>query len=124
MTNKPNMQFHPCVVSLPGESWEWDESEMTVGDWRKIKQATGLARLAFIRGIVEEDPDAVQGLVWYLRDREKPGYKYEWAAAVKPSELDYHLVSDADPSGSAVSAGTIPPETETTTSSTSTPSAA
>lgn len=118
----PNALMEPCRITLGAESWEFDESKMTTHDYRSIKSAVGLTRLQFVQGIIQEDPDAQQALIWFLRNRISPGLRFEHVV-FSPADLDFELLPDADPSGETVPGATTQPETETSTSSSSTPSA-
>lgn len=117
----PNALMHPCRVLLNGEEWVFDESRMMLSEYRAIKDATGLTRLAFCKGIVDEDPYAQQALVWHLRNKTKPGLPLH-AVEFAPADLAFEPL-DADPSPEAVPDETTPSPTETASSTSSTPSA-
>lgn len=60
-------------VSIGEQSWDWDPDDIEVDEARAIKKATGLSWAPFLAGIFELDPDALRGLVWFLRSKTEPG---------------------------------------------------
>lgn len=79
-------------VSLGEAVWDWDPDDIEVDEARQIKKATGLNWAPFLAGIFELDPDALRGLVWFLRTKTEPGLPID---AVKFRIGDIRIRMDA-----------------------------
>lgn len=83
-------------IKLDGKQWLFDEESWTLDEWFIIKNATGLARIPFLNGVLEEDPFALQGLVWLLRSRDgEPNLRLS-DVNFRPADLDWDAVEEPD----------------------------
>lgn len=108
-------------IKLDDKQWLFDEESWTLAEWFVLKNVTGLSRVPFLNGLLEEDPYALQGLVWFLRTRDgEPRLRLE-EVDFHPSRLDWDEFkeSDAIPPSVGAEAPTTSKSDETTTSTSS-----
>lgn len=117
--------IRPVWIGLDGKRWLFDEASWELGDWFVIKNATGLGRVPFINGVMEEDPGALQALIWFLRRRDEPNLLLS-EVMFRPAGLEYEAVEDEQdpPSGGAAVAAEPPKTSENDVTTTSPPSPA
>lgn len=115
--------LRPAWVVLDGKRWLFDEASWELGDWFVIKNATGLGRMAFINGLLEEDPAALQALIWFLRRRDEPELLLS-EVSFRPASLEYEEVEPAPtvpPSSGGDDASAAPPKTSESEGTTTSP---
>jgi hypothetical protein len=54
-------------VKLDGQSWMFDEDDITIQDAYMLKSVTGMGLRGFFEGLQDMDPQCLQALVWFLR---------------------------------------------------------
>jgi hypothetical protein len=79
------------MMGLDGKQWLFDEQSWTLADWFIIKNATGMGRIAFLNGLLEEDPACLQALMWFLRRPDEPNLRLE-EVMFKPASLTWEEV--------------------------------
>lgn len=93
-----------CYIGLgDGREWFFDEENLTLADYFVIKAAAGLSRVKFLEGILDEDPAALQVLVWFLRRRTEPDLPLA-SVDFKPAALTVRpAVESPSPTGASPS---------------------
>jgi hypothetical protein len=110
----------PVWIELDGQRWLFDEEQYTLADYFVLKAATGLGRAAFLTGVLDEDPAALQALIWFLRRKDEPDLALE-AVNFRPAALDFAAVEEPDVDPPAVpEAASVRATSETSETSTST----
>jgi hypothetical protein len=113
-------------IVLGEQRWLFDEESWTLNDWFLIKNTTGFSRLPFLQGVLEEDPQAMQVLVWFLRRRNEPDLALSAVqfnpAAVEAEEFEQEDDADPPSEGAATKPLTLPPTSAPDATSTSMPS--
>ena len=123
------MHLNPVTIELDGQSWAWVESEWTLKQWFVIKANTGLDRLPFIEGVMQENPACLQALVWMMRRDAEPDLPLG-SVDFSPSRLNVTPIKVPDASTPPVAedgGGAEPPTASAndgTTTSTSSPAGA
>ncbi|HEY3261365.1 MAG TPA: hypothetical protein VGJ95_14040 [Pseudonocardiaceae bacterium] len=64
-------------IVVEGKPYEWDEAELTIADFRTIKQSCGMTPKAFAMALDEGDPDALAALVFLAK--RKAGEQVNYA---------------------------------------------
>lgn len=112
--------LRPAWLVLGEKRWLFDESSWELGDWFVIKNATNLGRVAFINGLLEEDPAALQALVWFLRRKDEPNLTLA-EVTFRPSAIEYEEVQAEDPPSVGGAVAAEPPKTSESDGTTTSP---
>ena len=67
-------------VTLADETWDFDASELTIGEVKSIVAETGQSLDEWITDVQRGMPDALQVLIWWLQGRK-----------VKPAAIDFRM---------------------------------
>jgi hypothetical protein len=65
------------VIKLAGESWPFDDEELTLKDAFRIKAVSGLSLKGFLTGVQDMDPLALQALIHFLRTKAGESVRLE-----------------------------------------------
>ena len=91
-------------IGLDGQRWLFDEASWELADWFVIKNATGLGRVPFLNGVLNEEPDALQALIWFLRRKDEPNLRLE-EVQFRPAAVEYEPADPPEPDADPPSAG-------------------
>lgn len=110
-----------CYVGLGDDEWFFDEEALTLREYFVIKAASGLGRVAFLEGILDEDPAALQVLVWFLRLRAEP-HLHLGSVDFRPAALTVRPAVEAPPDPTPAAPEPPPPPTAGGSTDSPTPS--